>query len=93
MAHRANHYYTRREANAMYHANGHISVPALPVKPVDTVGAGDAFAGAYAAWRVEGMDELRAIRYANCAAPLLLSNPAHRKPSPTELPPKGFFGN
>ncbi|MGO8677198.1 MAG: ribokinase [Limisphaerales bacterium] len=45
-------------------------VPALAVKPLDTVGAGDAFAGAFAARRAEGMDVLEAIRRANCAGAL-----------------------
>ncbi len=66
-------------------ANGHISVPALPVKPVDTVGAGDAFAGAYAAWRVEGMDELRAIRYANCAGALTTLKPGAQEAIPNRV--------
>jgi ribokinase len=45
-------------------------VPALAVKPLDTVGAGDAFAGAFAARRAEGMDVPEAIRRANCAGAL-----------------------
>lgn len=42
----------------------------LKVKPVDTVGAGDAFAGAFAAHRAGGSEVLEAIRYANCAGAL-----------------------
>ena len=49
---------------------GYFKVPTLSVKPVDTVGAGDAFAGAFAARRAEGADILGAIRYANCAGAL-----------------------
>jgi ribokinase len=45
-------------------------VPVLKVKPVDTVGAGDAFAGALAARRAEGLDLRTAIGYANCAGAL-----------------------
>jgi ribokinase len=45
-------------------------VPTLAVKPVDTVGAGDAFAGAFAARRAQGMDVVEAIRCANCAGAL-----------------------
>jgi ribokinase len=47
-----------------------LKVPTLAVKPVDTVGAGDAFAGAFAARQAGGADTLRAIRYANCAGAL-----------------------
>jgi len=63
-------------------ANGHMSVPALPVKPMDTVGAGDAFAGAYVARRVESMDELTAIRYANCAGALATLKPGAQEAIP-----------
>jgi ribokinase len=49
---------------------GYLEVPTLAVKPVDTVGAGDAFAGAYAATRAESGDVLTAIRYANCVGAL-----------------------
>jgi len=48
----------------------HLEVPTLTVEPVDTVGAGDAFAGAYAAQRSAGAEVSAAIRYANCAAAL-----------------------
>jgi ribokinase len=49
---------------------GFLEVPTLAVKPVDTVGAGDAFAGAYAARRASGTNILEAIRWANCAGAL-----------------------
>jgi ribokinase len=45
-------------------------IPTYAVKPVDTVGAGDAFAGAFAARRAEDMDIVSAIDYANCAGAL-----------------------
>lgn len=45
-------------------------VPALFVKPVDTVGAGDAFAGAYVAARAESLELPGAVRRANCAGGL-----------------------
>ena len=47
-----------------------LKVPTLAVRPVDTVGAGDAFAGTFAARRAAGADVLSAIRYANCAGAL-----------------------
>jgi ribokinase len=49
---------------------GFLEVPTLTVKPVDTVGAGDAFTGAFAARRAAGADILEAIRWANCAGAL-----------------------
>ncbi len=45
-------------------------IPTLRVKPLDTVGAGDAFAGTFAARRAEGADLLTAVRLANCAGAL-----------------------
>src|SRR5262249_39954939 len=48
----------------------YFEVPALPVKPIDTVGAGDAFTGTFAARRAEGIDTLSAVRLANCAGAL-----------------------
>ena len=37
-------------------------VPAVPVKPLDTTGAGDAFVGAFAFGLAAGLDELAAVR-------------------------------
>jgi ribokinase len=51
-------------------AAGYLKVPTLKVRPVDTVGAGDAFAGAFAARLAGGNDIVNAIRYANCAGAL-----------------------
>jgi ribokinase len=51
-------------------AAGYLEVRTLAVKPVDTVGAGDAFTGAFAAHRAGGADALSAIHYANCAGAL-----------------------
>ncbi|HWI57319.1 MAG TPA: ribokinase [Bacillota bacterium] len=51
-------------------ATDFFEVPTLAVKPVDTVGAGDAFAGTFVARRAEGADVATAVRYANCAGAL-----------------------
>jgi ribokinase len=50
--------------------NACFEIPTLPVKPLDTVGAGDAFAGTFAARRAEGADLASAVRFANCAGAL-----------------------
>jgi ribokinase len=42
-------------------------VPAFPARPVDTTGAGDAFAAAFAVALAEGLPELDAVRW-GCAA-------------------------
>ena len=58
-------------------------VPALKVKPVDTVGAGDAFAGTFVARRAEGADVLTAIMCANCAGALATLKPGAQESIPT----------
>lgn len=45
-------------------------VPAHPITPVDTVGAGDTFAGAFVTHFAEGTDLIECIRWANVAAAL-----------------------
>jgi ribokinase len=48
---------------ALVTASGEVErVPAVPVKAVDTTGAGDAFVGAFAFGLAAGLDELRAVR-------------------------------
>jgi len=47
-----------------------IEMPAFPVTAMDTVGAGDAFAGAYAACLAMRVDFTASVRYANAAGAL-----------------------
>ena len=47
-----------------------MTVPAFPVRAVDTLGAGDVWHGAFALRLAEGADETAAIRFANAAAAL-----------------------
>jgi ribokinase len=62
---------TRGAESTLYLSpDGCLTVPTLKARPVDTVGAGDAFAGTFAARCAEGGDPLTAIRYANCAGAL-----------------------
>jgi ribokinase len=58
------------EPTICINASGYLSMPTMAVRPVDTVGAGDTFAGTYVARRAEGMNDFEAIRYANCAGAL-----------------------
>ena len=62
--------------------DSHFEVPTLAVRPLDTVGAGDAFAGAYAARRADGADVRSAIRYANCAGALATLKPGAQEAIP-----------
>lgn len=64
-------------------AHDYFEVPTLTVKPKDTVGAGDAFAGTLAARRSEGMDWVSAIRLANCAGALATLQPGAQESIPS----------
>ncbi|MEM9015536.1 MAG: ribokinase [Verrucomicrobiota bacterium] len=59
-----------------------VAVETLPVLPVDTVGAGDAFAGCFVA-RIAGGDALEdAVRAANCAGALTTLGSGAQTPVP-----------
>jgi ribokinase len=68
-------------------------IPTLCVSPVDTVGAGDAFAGTFAANRARGFDLPTAVSYANCAGALATLKPGAQEAIPdraaTERAAKG----
>ncbi len=57
-------------ATTLEDSSGSIECPAFRVDPVDTVGAGDTFAGAIATALTEGMPPADALRFANAAAAL-----------------------
>ena len=57
-------------------------VEPLPVLPIDTVGAGDAFAGCYAARIALGKTVEDAVRAANCAGALTTLGGGAQKPIP-----------
>lgn len=63
-------------------AEGTVEFPAHPVRPVDTVGAGDAFAGTLAARLAEGAGFPEAIAVANVAAALSTLGPGAQGPIP-----------
>ncbi len=59
-----------------------LTVPVLPVLPVDTVGAGDAFAGCFAARIAQGESLIEALYAANCAGALTTLGAGAQDPSP-----------
>ncbi len=59
-----------------------LSIPALPVVPVDTVGAGDAFAGCFAARIACGESLTDALHAANCAGALTTLGAGAQDPIP-----------
>ena len=65
--------------------NEYFEIPALRVRPVDTVGAGDAFTGTYAAALAEGLNVQAAIRRANCAGALATLKPGAQESIPTRV--------
>jgi ribokinase len=77
---------TRGPHSTIYFSATHyFEVPTLKVRPVDTVGAGDAFAGSFVAHRAEGADLVAAIRLANCAGALTTLQPGAQEAIPTRL--------
>lgn len=60
-----------------------IHIPGLPVDVVDSTGAGDAFAGAMAAARVEGRDLVEAARFAAAASHLAVTGYGSQPAYPT----------
>jgi ribokinase len=61
---------------------GFDAIPVLPVLPIDTVGAGDAFAGCLAARLAQGADLDSALRAANCAGALTTLGSGAQGPMP-----------
>lgn len=57
-------------------------VPAYAVTPVDTLGAGDVWHGAFALALAEGRDEAVAVAFASAAAALKVSRPGGRQAIP-----------
>jgi len=58
-------------------------VPAFPIRPVDTLGAGDIWHGAFALALAEGQSEIDGIRFANATAALKCLKTGGREGCPT----------
>lgn len=59
------------------------TVPAFPVAPVDTLGAGDVWHGAFALALAEGRDEIAALRFASAVAALKVQRLGARAGTPS----------
>ncbi len=66
-------------------AHEFFTVPTLRVRPVDTVGAGDTFAGTFTARLAEGYTLAEAVVLANCAGALATLKPGAQEAIPTRL--------
>lgn len=66
----------------VYTRTDFFEVEPLPVLPIDTVGAGDAFAGCFAARIAEGKSVEDAVRAANCAGALTTLGGGAQRPIP-----------
>ena len=62
--------------------DGVAHIPAFPIKPVDTLGAGDIWHGAFALAIAEGQEAVDGIRFANATAALKCMKPGGREGCP-----------
>ncbi len=73
-------------------AETRIHIPAYPVRAVDTVAAGDAFVGAFAATLAEGFSPEAAARFGNAAAALAVTRPGAQPSLPMRVEVDEFLG-
>lgn len=70
----------------LFRTGTRIHAPAFPVTVADTVGAGDAFDGAFIAAKLTGLSDADAMQEANAAAAICVSKPSGRgSPARAEL--------
>ncbi|MFZ4452840.1 ribokinase [Salibacterium aidingense] len=74
----------------VYQSGEWCHIPAIPVDPVDSVGAGDAFAGTLACCIEEGIDLVRAARFASVVGALKVTKVGAQVGIPTKEEVKGF---
>lgn len=85
---------TKGEMGCSYHdGTEQINIPAFPVEPVDTTGAGDTFNGAFAFCMAEDMELDKACRFANAAAALSVQKAGAQAGMPTLAEVKEFLAN
>jgi ribokinase len=68
-----------------------VAVPAFPVVPIDTIGAGDCFCGALAALLAQGSDLESALPMANAAAALCTQTSGAVPAMPTRAAVEAFM--
>jgi ribokinase len=68
-------------------------IPAYPVQALDTVAAGDAFVGAFAAGLAEGMAPEQAVRWGNAAAAISVTRPGAQPSLPLRKEVEQFLGD
>jgi ribokinase len=68
-------------------------VPAFKVEPVDTVGAGDCFNGAFAVALMEGSGPREAARFASAAAAISVTRHGAQASMPTRSEVEGFLAS
>ena len=79
-------------AGVSYVAEGRVeTVPAFPVRAVDTLGAGDIWHGAFTLRLAEGAGEPDAVRFANAAAALKCTGFGGGQASPTRAAAERFL--
>lgn len=66
-------------------------IAAFPITPVDTLGAGDVWHGAFALALAEGSCETDAVRFANAVAALKCLTPGGRSGTPTRAAANAFL--
>lgn len=71
-------------------ADGRVDCAVQPVEVVDTTGAGDTFAGVWAALRLCGLSTAQALQRANAAAALSCTQPGARSGMPTAAAAAAF---
>ena len=77
---------------ALYSAEGSsVVVAAIPVDPIDTVGAGDVFSGALAVALGESQDVAEALRFANAAAAISVTRRGAQPSVPNRLEVESFL--
>ncbi len=77
---------------ALYFAEGRsVNVVAIPVDPIDTVGAGDVFSGALAVALGECRDVTEALRFANAAAAISVTRRGAQPSAPSRLEVESFL--
>jgi len=73
------------------HGGANFHVPAFPVTPVDSVGAGDTFCGALATACGEGLSLPEAVRFASAAAALSVTREGAQNAAPSRVEIENFL--